>query len=201
MRVSRLVSCANSSDIRIFNVLNISWTQCKVLEPGSGVEHGAYCLDKPAHLIVNLTVRPTISISVDPQWAKFNFDRMCLLQVLTACNGCVIARISRELLVLECSCLVLTDPRWIRNTLSMALQLLRATFLADLANIPGLGRPNSSSQGPVCRSFRLLVKWKALKCKPVANCACAILLIDGLGYLYAFTCGLPLVAREESDTG
>ena len=30
--------------------------------------------------------------------------------------------------------------------------------------------------------------------------ACAILLIDGLDYLYAFTSGLPLVARGESDT-
>ena len=42
---------------------------------------------------------------------------------------------------------------------------------------------------------------KTLKCKPSANCACAILLIDGLGYFYAFTRGLPLVARGESDTG
>ena len=28
---------------------------------------------------------------------------------------------------------------------------------------------------------------KALKCKPSANCACAILLIDGLGYLYSWS--------------
>ena len=31
----------------------------------------------------------------------------------------------------------------------------------------------------------MYVQW--LKCKPSANCACAILLIDGLGYLYTFT--------------
>ena len=33
----------------------------------------------------------------------------------------------------------------------------------------------------------------SLKCKPSATCACATLLIDGLGYLYAFTRSLPLV--------
>ena len=33
-----------------------------------------------------------------------------------------------------------------------------------------------------------------------ANCACAVPLIDGLGYLYAFV-SLRLVAHEESDTG
>ena len=42
---------------------------------------------------------------------------------------------------------------------------------------------------------------KSAKLQPSANCACAILLIDGLGYLYAFTRGLPLVAHGESDTG
>ena len=42
---------------------------------------------------------------------------------------------------------------------------------------------------------------KALKCKPSVNCACAIPLIDGLGYWDAFTRGLPLVAHGESDTG
>ena len=44
-------------------------------------------------------------------------------------------------------------------------------------------------------------KWKALKCKPSAHYACAVPLIDGLGYEYAFTRGLPLVGRRESDTG
>ena len=42
---------------------------------------------------------------------------------------------------------------------------------------------------------------KTLKCKPSANCACVIPLIDGLGYSYVFTRGLPLVACGESDTG
>ena len=51
------------------------------------------------------------------------------------------------------------------------------------------------------RYFVCVLVALALKCKPSANCACAILLIDGLGYLYAFTRGLPLVARGESDTG
>ena len=27
-----------------------------------------------------------------------------------------------------------------------------------------------------------MIKWKALKCKPSANCVCAVPLIDGLGY-------------------
>ena len=38
----------------------------------------------------------------------------------------------------------------------------------------------------------------ALKCKPSANYACAIPLIDGLGRSMR---GLPLVAHGESDTG
>ena len=42
---------------------------------------------------------------------------------------------------------------------------------------------------------------KALQCKPSANCAYVVPLIDGLGYEYVFTRGLPLVARRESDTG
>ena len=36
-------------------------------------------------------------------------------------------------------------------------------------------------------------------CKPSANCACAILLIEGLGYFYSRSSAL--VARRESDTG
>ena len=50
-------------------------------------------------------------------------------------------------------------------------------------------------------NYRNIIKGKALKCKPSANCTCTILLIDGLGYLYVFTCGLPLVASGVSDTG
>ena len=43
---------------------------------------------------------------------------------------------------------------------------------------------------------------KALKCKPLVNCACSVPLIDGLGYLYAFTRGLHAsIAHGESDTG
>ena len=37
-----------------------------------------------------------------------------------------------------------------------------------------------------------------MKCKPSANCACAVPLIDGVGY--AFTRGLPLVARGRAAT-
>ena len=44
-------------------------------------------------------------------------------------------------------------------------------------------------------------KEKALKCKPSANCACAVPVIDGLGSEYAFTRGLPLVASGEPHKG
>ena len=36
---------------------------------------------------------------------------------------------------------------------------------------------------PCVEIHALPCKWKALKCKPLANCACAVPLIDGLGLL------------------
>ena len=42
---------------------------------------------------------------------------------------------------------------------------------------------------PIYKKNKL--KWKALKCKPSANCGCVVPLIDGLGFI-------PLVARGES---
>ena len=49
-----------------------------------------------------------------------------------------------------------------------------------------------------CESKESAKKVKALKCKPSAHYACAVSLIDGLGYACG---GLPLVARGEFDMG